>query len=153
MKDKFLQGWDVVVVEDEVDSLEIAEILLMSYGATVYTAADGAAGLEVIQKVRPKMVISDLSMPKLDGWGLLEKLKQNRATMDIPVIALTAHAMAGDRDKAIAAGFHNYLTKPLTVETFLQDMIRIVADIEMLEPFEKDPSSGETVNGSKDSAG
>jgi two-component system, cell cycle response regulator DivK len=153
MKDKFLQGWDVVVVEDEVDSLDIAEILLTSYGANVYTAADGAAGLEVIQKVRPKMVISDLSMPKLDGWGLLEKLKQNRATMDIPVIALTAHAMAGDRDKAIAAGFHNYLTKPLTVETFLQDMIRIVADIEMLEPFEVGQNSGESVNGSKDSAG
>lgn len=124
-----LADWDIVIVDDETDSLRVAQIILNSYGANLYTASDGQEGLKVIREVHPKFVISDLSMPILDGWGLINEMKRDRGLMDIPVIALTAHAMLGDRERAISAGFHNYLTKPLTVKTFMQDLVTLIADI------------------------
>lgn len=127
-----LMGWDIVVVDDEDDSLRLAEIMLLEYGANVHTATNGEDGLALIESVRPKFVISDLSMPTLDGWGLIAGLKNNPAIQDIPVIALTAHAMVGDRERAMAFGFHNYLTKPLTVETFIQDLVKLLVDIPVL---------------------
>jgi CheY-like chemotaxis protein len=124
-----LQGWNVLVVDDEPDSLEVAARLLRHYGATVATATNGEEALESVKEHRPTIVISDLSMPILDGWGLIYELKLNRATIDLPVIALTAHAMVGDRERAISAGFHNYLVKPLTPSTFIKDLLRLLVEI------------------------
>jgi two-component system cell cycle response regulator len=127
-----LIGWDIVVVDDEDDSLRLAEIILLEYGANVHTATNGQEGLAVIRQTKPKFVICDLSMPTLDGWGLISELKEDMAIKAIPVIALTAHAMVGDRERALAFGFHNYLTKPLTVDTFIQDLVKLLVDIPML---------------------
>lgn len=127
-----LAGWDVVIVDDEGDSLEVARYILDFYGANVNVGNNGREGLEVIRSVRPKFVISDLSMPDMDGWELLRQLKDDTRTADIPVIALTAHAMTGDRERAVAVGFHNYLTKPLTASTFIEQLLRLLLDIPVL---------------------
>lgn len=127
--DNLLDGWDIVVLEDEPDSLEVAEIILESYGASVNSAINGQEGLEVARRVKPRFVISDLSMPVMDGWGFISEMKKDPALASIPVIALTAHAMVGDRERAVSAGFHNYLTKPLTVDTFMADLMRLLIDI------------------------
>jgi CheY-like chemotaxis protein len=124
-----LDDWDVVVIDDEDDSLEVAQIILEEYGANVRLAGNGKEGLELIRERRPKLVISDISMPVMDGWGMIYALKNDRALMDIPVIALTAHAMVGDRERAIGAGFHNYLTKPLTATTFIHDLVKLLVEI------------------------
>ena len=124
-----LQGWHVLVVDDEPDSLEVVELVLTHYGAKVTQATNGQEGLDAVKLERPKLVITDLSMPVADGWMLIYELRKERSTMDIPVIALTAHAMVGDRERAIAAGFHNYLTKPLTPATFMNDLMRVLVDI------------------------
>jgi CheY-like chemotaxis protein len=124
-----LKGWDIVVIDDEEDSLMVAQIILDEYGANTHVGSNGEEGLALIRSVRPKFVISDLSMPVLDGWGLIHKMLNDPALKDIPAIALTAHAMIGDRERAIAVGFHNYLTKPLTVETFIQDLVNLLANI------------------------
>ncbi len=124
-----LAGWDVLVVEDEPDSLEVAERILRFYGAKVHTATNGAEGLAAARRLLPRFILSDLSMPEMDGWEMLFELKQDRATLDIPVIALTAHAMKGDRDRAINAGFHNYLTKPLNPATFMSDVVKLLDDV------------------------
>jgi CheY-like chemotaxis protein len=124
-----LKGWDIVVIDDEEDSLMVAQIILDEYGANTHVGSNGEEGLALIRSVRPKFVISDLSMPVLDGWGLIHKMQNDPALKDIPAIALTAHAMIGDRERAIAVGFHNYLTKPLTVETFIQDLVNLLANI------------------------
>lgn len=124
-----LQGWDIVVVDDEEDSLLVAQLLLDQYGAKTYTGSDGEEGLALISSVKPKLVICDLSMPVLDGWGVISRMKSDPVLNVIPAIALTAHAMVGDRDRAIDAGFHNYLTKPLTVETFIQDLVDLMVNI------------------------
>lgn len=124
-----LDGLTIVVVDDEVDSQEVAATLLEMCGANVITADNGQEGLEVIRKSRPVFVISDLSMPVMSGWEMLHQLKKDRVTLDIPVVALTAHAMTGDRERAIMAGFHNYLTKPLSPENFIRDLLNVVMDI------------------------
>jgi CheY-like chemotaxis protein len=124
-----LADWDIVVIDDEPDSLEVAEIILDAYGANVHTGTNGAEGLEQVKKIHPLFVISDISMPVMDGWGLIYELKNDANLMGIPAIALTAHAMVGDRERAISAGFNNYLTKPLTAETFIYDLLKLLMDI------------------------
>jgi len=124
-----LKGWDIVVIDDEEDSLMVAQMVLDEYGANTHTATDGEEGIAAIRQVRPKFVISDLSMPVMDGWGLISEMQKDPDLREIPAIALTAHAMVGDRERAIAFGFHSYLSKPLTVETFIQDLINLLIDI------------------------
>ena len=99
-----LEGWDIVVIDDEPDSLELARYILDFYGANVHTAVDGKDGIALVEQVKPRFVISDLSMPEMDGWEFLRELKSAVAIQEVPVIALTAHAMKGDRERAITAG-------------------------------------------------
>lgn len=127
-----LDGWHIVVVDDEMDSLMVADIILKEYGATVHTATNGKEGLALIRRVQPQFVISDLSMPIMDGWGMIHQIQDDPACREIPVIALTAHAMTGDRERAVAAGFYNYLTKPLNADTFIQDLVQLLVDIPTL---------------------
>lgn len=122
-----LEDWPVLVVDDDPDSLDIAARILRHYGAIVTTATNGQEGLEAVRAERPHFIISDLNMPVLSGWEMLHQLQLNRATADIPAIALTAHGMTGDR--AIAAGFLNFLTKPLTPRTFMKDLLVLILDI------------------------
>lgn len=129
MQRDLFAGWSVLIIDDEEDSLLVAQILLAEYGATVYTATNGAEGLAFARQHRPRFILSDLSMPVMDGWGLIQNLKSDRTLMDVPVIALTAHAMLGDRERGLAAGFNNYLTKPLTVDTFIQSLVRLLVEI------------------------
>jgi CheY-like chemotaxis protein len=123
-----LKGWVVLVVDDELDSQEVASRILRHYGAFVHTAFNGKFGLDLARNVRPRFIISDLSMPVMDGWQMLRQLQEDEATRNIPVIALTAHAMNGDREKALAAGFHSYMAKPLTPKTFMDDLLQLLGD-------------------------
>ncbi len=124
-----LKDWKVLVVDDEPDSLLVAETLLQMCGATVFTASNGQAGYDIARRERPRFIISDLSMSGVSGWQMLYKLKETPITSDIPVIAVTAHAMVGDRVRAMEVGFHNYLTKPLRPETFIDDLLVLLIDV------------------------
>jgi two-component system cell cycle response regulator len=126
---QMLLGWDVLVIDDDPMSLMVASMILKHHGASVHTATNGQEGLDIAKSLRPRFIISDLSMPVMDGWTMISELKRDLATHTIPAIALTAHAMVGDREKAVAAGFHNYLTKPLTPSTFMKDLVRLLTDI------------------------
>ena len=118
----------VVLIDDDPNSLEIAQILLERAGATVDTAMNGHEGIALIQKVIPALVICDLSMPLMDGWSVISSVRANPELKSIPVIALTAHAMAGDREKTLAAGFDNYISKPLFPSTFIQDLLAALSN-------------------------
>lgn len=124
-----LQGWQVLVVDDDPKSLDIASSLLRHYGADVRTAINGIEALHTLDDYNPHFIISDLAMPVMDGWEFIRRLKLERVTMSIPIIALTANASSGDRSRAIAAGCHNYLTKPLTPYTFIKDLLTLLIDI------------------------
>lgn len=123
-----ISTWRILVVDDEPDSLEVVTRVLSFYGATVYTAANGVEALSIVDKVLPTFILMDLSMPKMDGWETLYHLQKDRRTADIPVIALTAHAMQGDRERVLHAGFHSYLTKPLSPATFAGDLLKLFSE-------------------------
>jgi CheY-like chemotaxis protein len=122
----------VVIIDDEPDSLAVASFILGFYGARVRTADNGQGGLKLVQSIKPKFVITDLSMPEMDGWEFLSQLRTDTGTQDIPVIALTAHAMKGDRERVLTAGFDSYLTKPLSANTFIQQLVEILGSIPLL---------------------
>jgi CheY-like chemotaxis protein len=96
--------------------LELAE------GYQVLVAANGNDGLALVSKERPDLVLMDLNLPDIDGWEVTRRLKADPQTADIPVIALTAHAMSGDRERALAAGCDEFDTKPVDFERLLQKM-------------------------------
>ncbi len=126
-----LQDWTILIVDDEPDSLEVASRVLRYYGADVHVATNGLEGYVMAKNLKNelKFVLCDLSMPVLDGWGLLYELSNDTATAHIPIIALTAHAMSGDRERAMAAGFHNYLIKPFTPKKLMRDLLVLLDNI------------------------
>ena len=90
-------------------------------------ASDGAAGIETVRKLRPALVLMDMSLPVMDGWEAARQLKSDPATRGIPVIGLSSHAMVGDREAALAAGCDDYETKPIEIERLLAKMQELLA--------------------------
>ena len=109
----------ILYVEDNDDNVFVLKNRLERAGHTVLIARDGEQGLAAARAERPDLVIMDLSLPVLDGWEATRQLKAMPETRSIPVIALTAHAMAGDREKAMAAGCDDFDTKPIELPRLL----------------------------------
>jgi CheY-like chemotaxis protein len=114
--------WTVLVVDDETDNLGVSEGVLSYFGASVHTAEDGTMCLKVLETLRPTFILLDLSMPMMDGWEAFKLIREKPELAETPVIALTAHAMAGDREKVIEAGFSGYISKPIMIDTFVEDI-------------------------------
>lgn len=121
--DRNISHWTVLAVDDEPDSLEVVMEVLEFYGATVHTASDGLRALEMLVTVQPDLILTDLSMPNLDGWGLLAAVRRDPKLAGIPIVALTAHAMAGDEERAMAAGFTSYITKPISPLSLIEEIM------------------------------
>lgn len=96
-------------------------------GAEVHTAVDGETGLAALASFQPTFILLDLSMPGMDGWEMHRRLRAEPLTANIPVIALTAHAMPEDANKAIACGFNGYITKPFLLNTLITDIKQSLA--------------------------
>ena len=109
----------ILYVEDNEDNIYILESRLKRQGHTVVIARDGASGVQLAASERPDLILMDLSLPVLDGWEATRQLKAEARTSSIPVIALTAHAMAGDRQKALSAGCDDFDTKPVELPRLL----------------------------------
>ena len=106
----------ILYAEDNDDNVFILKTRLTRAGFTVLIAADGAQAVAMATTEQPDMILMDLSLPVLDGWEATRKIKSAAATRHIPVIALTAHAMTGDREKALAAGCDDFDTKPIELQ-------------------------------------
>ena len=109
----------ILLVEDNEMNRDMLSRRLERKGYQVVLATDGASGVEMAQTHAPDLVLMDMSLPVLDGWEATRRLKADAATQHIPVIALTAHAMSSDRDKAIEAGCDDYDTKPVELPRLL----------------------------------
>src|SRR5471032_2344569 len=110
----------VLYVEDNDDNLYMLSLRFEAVGGyEILTAANGAEGIAKAAAERPDLILMDLNLPVLDGWEATRRLKADPATRNIPIIALTAHAMAGDREKALAAGSDDFDTKPIDFERLL----------------------------------
>ena len=108
----------ILVVEDSPDIRELVRVLLEGAGHEVLTASDGQEGVTRAREIRPDLVLMDLSLPVLSGWEATRQIKSHPETSRIPVVAVTAHAMQGDRERALAAGCDGFLAKPIDEETF-----------------------------------
>jgi two-component system, cell cycle response regulator DivK len=111
----------VLVVDDEEDSVEIVEMVLSSQGAKIFKAYNGMEGLAAFREEEPDMVLTDISMPQMDGWELLKAIRQHQSH-PIPVIAMTAHAMENDKKLVLNAGFNGYISKPLQMFSLVTDI-------------------------------
>ncbi len=120
----------ILIVEDNELSRDMLSRRLRRKGFEVLVATDGQEGIAMAQRELPDLVLMDLSLPDLDGWEATRRLKKDAKTQHIPVIALTAHAMSGDREKAIDAGCDEYDTKPIDLRRLLSKMVRFVEDPE-----------------------
>ena len=118
----------ILYVEDNEDNVYVLENRLKRQGYTVLIARDGAQGVAMAGSERPDLILMDLSLPVIDGWEATRQIKAAPATRAIPVIALTAHAMDGDREKALAAGCDDYDTKPVELPRLL-GKIRALAPV------------------------
>lgn len=119
--------WIVLIVDDQPDNLGVPEAILSFHGADVHTASDGIEGLAFVEKTIPTFILLDLSMPNMDGWEMLSRLRADPRTENILVIALTAHAMDGDAEVAMAKGFNGYITKPFFLNTFEEEIEKCLA--------------------------
>ena len=115
----------ILLVEDNEMNRDMLSRRLERKGYRVVLAVDGQAGVELAGTEAPDLVLMDMSLPVLDGWEATRRLKADPATAHLPVIALTAHAMSGDRERAIAAGCDDYDTKPI-------ELARLLGKIEAL---------------------
>ena len=115
----------ILLVEDNEMNRDMLSRRLLRRGYAVVMAEDGAQGIVMAEKETPDVILMDMSLPVIDGWEAARQLKASAATKGIPIIALTAHAMSGDREKAIEAGCDDYDTKPV-------DFARLVVKIELL---------------------
>jgi len=109
----------ILLVEDNEMNYDMLSRRLRRKGYDVLIATDGQAGLEMARAEMPALILMDMSLPVLDGWEATRQLKAAAETRAIPIIALTAHAMAGDRDQALAAGCDDYDSKPVEFDRLL----------------------------------
>ena len=109
----------ILLVEDNEMNRDMLTRRLERKGFEVVIAIDGQAGIDMAASSSPDIILMDLSLPVIDGWEATRQIKANPATQSIPVIALTAHAMAGDEQKALKAGCDNYDTKPIDLKRLL----------------------------------
>ncbi len=124
----------LLLVEDHEEIWDFLSRRLKRRGFEVTVATDGQAGVDRARTDLPEIVLLDMNLPILDGWSAARLLKADPATAGIPIIALTAHAMSGDRDKALAAGCDDYHPKPV-------DFSKLLAQIEALAPNAQPPDA------------
>jgi two-component system, cell cycle response regulator DivK len=116
----------VLVVEDIETNRDMLSRRLIRRGFQVILAVDGQQGVDLARSERPDIILMDMSLPVMDGWEATRRVKSDDATRGVPVIGLTAHAMAGDREKAIEAGCDDYDTKPVELERLIGKIERLL---------------------------
>ncbi len=116
----------ILLVEDNEMNRDMLSRRLTRQGHEVLIAVDGAQGVAMAMREKPEIVLMDMSLPVLDGWEATRRLKADAATAGIPIIALTAHALASDREQALAAGCDDYDTKPIELPRLLEKIGRLI---------------------------
>ena len=112
----------ILIIEDHPENLDLMKYLLTAFGYATVEAENGLAGLETAARDTPELIICDIQLPDINGYEVAARLKEDARTRAIPLIAITALAMVGDRERVLKAGFDGYISKPITPETFVADV-------------------------------
>ncbi len=118
----------ILVAEDDLASRELIREILEARGYEVVEVGDGQEAVQKIAEKKPDLVLLDIQMPLLDGFGVLRQLRQDSRFACLPVVAVTSYAMGGDREKALAAGFDAYLTKPLNAAALKKQLEQLLGE-------------------------
>jgi CheY-like chemotaxis protein len=112
----------ILVIEDNEQNMYLTTFILEKHGYTVYQALSGQEGLELVGQIEPDLILLDIQLPGMDGYAVARELRQISALMNVPIVAVTSYAMAGDRERILAAGCDGYLEKPLNPDTFMAEI-------------------------------
>ncbi len=121
-----MMGQQVLVIEDDRDNAELLRCILCHYGATVVVARDGRQALDALDKQSFGLLLCDIAMPRLDGWELIAQIKHHPRLAQVPIIAISAHALREDEQRALKVGFSAYVVKPITSVAALVEAIQQV---------------------------
>ncbi len=116
----------ILVTEDNPESLELARVILDHHGYRVLTATNGQEALTVVREERPDLILMDLSLPVMDGWTVIRKLKADPELGSIPIIAMTAFAMDGDEEEVRKAGADGYISKPIDIQYMVETIAQFL---------------------------
>jgi len=119
----------ILIVEDNEMNRDMLSRRLERKGFTIVMAVDGQQGVDMARSEKPDLILMDMSLPVMDGWTATQAIKADAEVAKIPVIALTAHAMAGDREKAMAAGCDDYDTKPIELPRLLEKIGKFLPNV------------------------
>lgn len=125
-----MAGEPILVLDDNPQNLKLAQVLLASEGYAVQTAADAEAAMELLTTFTPRVILMDLQLPQMDGLELTRLLQSDPRRREIVIIALTAYAMKGDRERALAAGCDDYISKPIDPDNLLAIVARYLRGTE-----------------------
>lgn len=123
-----ISSWQVLIVEDEPDSMDVVQEVLGYYNISTHSAYSAEEALELMQTLQPTLLILDLALPMMDGWGLLSTLRSNPNTAHIPAVAVTAFHSANVAQEAIRAGFAAYFPKPIEATSFVRELERVLSE-------------------------
>lgn len=112
----------ILIIEDNAENMYLMRYFLEQSGYNIVVAEDGPEGLKVAAAELPDLILMDIGLPQMDGYEVTKRLKQDPVTAAIPVVALTAHAMVGDRQKAFDAGCAGHIEKPVNTRTLIRDL-------------------------------
>ena len=116
----------ILIAEDNATNRELFRELLEAHGYTVVEACDGAEALQMIEQTPPDMLLLDIGMPILDGFAVVHAIRQNPRLAALPVLAVTAYAMQGDRERVLNSGFDGYLSKPINAKSLAEEVERLL---------------------------
>jgi two-component system cell cycle response regulator DivK len=120
----------ILIVEDTPGNMELASMLLESAGHTLFCADRARPGIEIARREQPDLILMDVQMPEMDGIAAVAILKDDPLTHAIPVVALTAYVMKGDRERLLAAGFDGYIEKPIDYDLFVAEIGRLTGQLQ-----------------------
>lgn len=122
------QKWQIIVVEDEYDSLKMVSEILRYFGVDVLVAHNGKECIELLERNRVTLVLTDLAMPEMDGWETLKAIRANPRTEMIPVVAISAYHSLEVAEQAMKVGFDAFYAKPISPKTFVQNLAKLIPD-------------------------
>ncbi|GAB4431512.1 MAG: response regulator [Anaerolineae bacterium] len=112
----------ILIIEDNEQNLYLETFILQTYGHRIIQARDGEQGIAMAGQVIPQLILLDIQLPVMDGYAVAEQLRQNPALVAVPIVAVTSYAMAGDRERILAAGCNGYIEKPINPDTFVAEI-------------------------------
>ena len=113
---------NILVIEDNEQNLYLVRFILEKSGYQVHAAMDGQAGIDMANELKPDLILLDIQLPVMDGYAVAQNLRANPQLSSTPIVAVTSHAMVGDRDKAMQVGCNGYIEKPINPDTFMAEV-------------------------------